>query len=250
MTDVGREAEAHRPTRLLAGTHTMVVYDPGGRVGSRYPHPAWTILVPLAGQVEWWIGQCPGRRSAGVIFPPRVAYRVTSAVGHISVLIDAWFQGLGPGWHAAVSVDPATVEHLRVVWSMVDVADLDESTRETVTYLRRRDLLPPAIPIDARVAAALRDLPAAERVDHVAAGVGLSPSRLRKLINELTGMSPAHVRMWQRLRTAMLSPPDKPIALAAADAGFADQAHLTRTARRLVGQTPASWRRLGSSRAV
>jgi AraC-like DNA-binding protein len=58
------------------------------------------------------------------------------------------------------------------------------------------------------------------------------------------------VRMWQRLRTAMLSPPDKPIALAAADAGFADQAHLTRTARRLVGQTPAAWRRLGSSRAV
>jgi AraC-like DNA-binding protein len=31
---------------------------------------------------------------------------------------------------------------------------------------------------------------------------------------------------------------DKPIALAAVDAGFADQAHLTRTATRLIGRTP------------
>jgi AraC-like DNA-binding protein len=36
----------------------------------------------------------------------------------------------------------------------------------------------------------------------------------------------------------MLSLPDTPIALAAADAGFADQAHLTRTTTRLVGRTP------------
>jgi AraC-like DNA-binding protein len=35
-----------------------------------------------------------------------------------------------------------------------------------------------------------------------------------------------------------VSLPVKPIALAAFDAGFADQAHLTRTATRLVGQTP------------
>jgi AraC-like DNA-binding protein len=103
-------------------------------------------------------------------------------------------------------------------------------------------LLPPALPIDPRVAAALRSLPAAERIDHVAVGVGMSPSRLRTLIHDLTGTSPAQLRTWQRLRTAMFSLTDKPIALAAADAGFADQAHLTRTANRLLGQTPAAWR--------
>ena len=242
MTDVGRRGGAHRPARLLAGSHTMVLHDPGGGVGSRHAHPAWTILVPLAGYIEWWTGQCPGWRTAGVIFPPRVAYRATSAVGHIAVFIDPWFQGLGPGRHAAVPLDPATVEHLRAVWSRVDVADLDEITRQTVTYLRRRDLLPPALPIDPRVAAALRSLPAAERIDHVAVGVGMSPSRLRTLVHDLTGTSPARLRTWQRLRTAMFSLTDKPIALAAADAGFADQAHLTRTANRLLGQTPATWR--------
>jgi methylphosphotriester-DNA--protein-cysteine methyltransferase len=50
--------------------------------------------------------------------------------------------------------------------------------------------------------------------------------------------------MWQRLRAAILSLPAKPIALAAIDAGFADQAHLTRTAVRLLGQTPGDLARL------
>jgi AraC-like DNA-binding protein len=50
--------------------------------------------------------------------------------------------------------------------------------------------------------------------------------------------------MWRRLRTAILDLPAKPIALAAVDAGFADQAHLTRTATRLVGQTPGDLARL------
>jgi AraC-like DNA-binding protein len=50
--------------------------------------------------------------------------------------------------------------------------------------------------------------------------------------------------MWRRLRAAILDLPAKPIALAAFDAGFADQAHLTRTATRLVGQTPGDLARL------
>jgi AraC-like DNA-binding protein len=37
---------------------------------------------------------------------------------------------------------------------------------------------------------------------------------------------------------------DKPIALAAVDAGFADQAHLTRTATRLIGRTPGDLARM------
>jgi AraC-like DNA-binding protein len=53
-----------------------------------------------------------------------------------------------------------------------------------------------------------------------------------------TGSAPARLRMWQRLRAAIVSLPVKPIALAAFDAGFADQAHLTRTATQLIGQTP------------
>jgi AraC-like DNA-binding protein len=238
VIDAGRDGEAHAQARLLAGAHTMVLHVPGGPAGSEQAHPQWTILLPLAGHIVWWTGQYPGRREAGVIFPPRVPYRASSRAGHISVFIDSWFQGLGPGQHTAVPLGDPTVSHLRFLWSRADVADLDESAREALAYLRREGVLPPAVVIDPRVETALRDLRAAECVDHLAAGVGLSPSRLRALIRDLTGISPARLRMWQRLRAAMLSLPDTPIALAAADAGFADQAHLTRTTTRLVGRTP------------
>jgi AraC-like DNA-binding protein len=156
----------------------------------------------------------------------------------------AQFQELGPGRHAAIALDSPTVKYLRALWSKVDGADLDTNARETMTYLRRRGVVPSAVALDPRVAAALQDLPAAEFVDHLAASVGLSPSRLRALVHDLTGMPPSRLRLWQRLRIAMLSLPDKPIALAAADAGFADQAHLTRTATRLLGQTPGQLARM------
>jgi DNA-binding CsgD family transcriptional regulator len=202
------------------------------------------MLLPLSGHIEWWTGRCPGRCGDGVIFPPWIAYLASSTVGHISVFIDPWFQELGPGRHDPIVLDHPTARHLRALWSKNDLADLDEDARETVAYLRRQGVLPPAVPIDPRVAAALQDLPAADCVDHLAARVGLSPSRLRALIHDLTGVPPSRLRLWRRLRIAIASLPDKPIALAAADAGFADQAHLTRTATRLVGQTPGELARV------
>lgn len=56
------------------------------------------------------------------------------------------------------------------------------------------------------------------------------------------GIPLSTLRQWARLRDALTAPPGTPLAVAAADAGFADQAHLTRTARALVGRTPGSLR--------
>lgn len=234
-----RRAPGH--VRLRAGVHTMVLHHPAGQTVREHAHPAWNIAIPrAAGHLTWGTGQGPARRAAGVIFPPQVAHRVSGAAGHVSVFIDAWSLGLGPGHGRAIPLDPCTVEHLRALWSPHDAGDPDQRARQSVVFLRRRDLLPPAVAIDPRVAAALRDLAAAECVEQVAAAVGLSASRLRALIHDQTGTPPARLRTWQRLRAAILSLPAKPIALAACDAGFADQAHLTRTATRLVGQTPGN----------
>ena len=123
------------------------------------------------------------------------------------MLIDPSFEELGPGRRAAITLDRQAAEHLLGLWSKADDA-LDESARETVTYLRRREILPLEVVIDPRVAAALRDLPVAGRIDQLAARVGLCPSRLRALIKDLTGLPPIRLpRMWQRLRAAMLSLP-------------------------------------------
>ncbi|MER5541074.1 helix-turn-helix domain-containing protein [Streptomyces sp. NPDC002589] len=54
------------------------------------------------------------------------------------------------------------------------------------------------------------------------------------------GRRPAHTAAAARLRVAVADLPRESAASAAAVAGFADQAHFTRTARSLLGRTPAS----------
>jgi AraC-like DNA-binding protein len=230
--------------RLRAGIHTMAIHYPAGQVIKAHAHPGWNIVIPRAGHITWAADQRPVLQAAGVVFPPHVTHRTNSVAGHVSVFIDPWHLQLGPGHRRAIPLDLPAADHVRNLWPLVDVGDPDERARETVALLRRRDLLPRRVAIDPRVAAALANSAVAECLDQVAAAVRLSPSRLRALVHEQTGAPPAQWRMWRRLRAAILDLPAKPIALAAFDAGFADQAHLTRTATRLVGQTPGDLARL------
>jgi AraC-like DNA-binding protein len=217
----------------------MVFRHPAGQAIKEHENPAWQILIPRASHITWARSHGPATHAAGVIFPPHAAHGVrSSGADYLSVFIDSWYLGLGPGDGRVIPLDANAVEHLRTLWSPDDERDPDDRARETVAFLRRRDLLPQPVSIDRRVAAALRHLTVTDCIRHVAAAVGLSPSRLSALIHDQTGTTPARLRMWQRLQSAIVSLPAKPIALAAFDAGFADQAHLTRTATRLVGQTP------------
>jgi AraC-like DNA-binding protein len=229
---------------VRAGTHTLVVHHPAGQSTKVHAHPAWTVLIPRAGHVSWRAGRSLVRHTAGVILPPQVGHCAGSTAGHASLFIDPWFLGLGPGHRRPIPLGLSTVEHVRALWSPSDASDSDGRARETVEYLRRVGVLPQAVSIDPRVVVAVRDLAAANCIDDVAASVRLSSSRLRALVHDQAGTPPARLRSWQRLRAAIMSLSTKPIALAACDAGFADQAHLTRTAVRLVGQTPGELARL------
>ncbi|HVV09513.1 AraC family transcriptional regulator [Amycolatopsis sp.] len=73
----------------------------------------------------------------------------------------------------------------------------------------------------------------------LAALVGLSPQRLRALARQQVGMPLARWRVWARLRRAAeaLQAGESP---AGGAAGFADQAHLTRGMREMMGLTPAA----------
>ncbi|KJY41759.1 hypothetical protein VR41_11170 [Streptomyces sp. NRRL B-1568] len=85
-------------------------------------------------------------------------------------------------------------------------------------------------------------------ISSIAADVGLSPTRLRTLVHASVGVPLTRLRQWARLRVAVADLPRESAASAAAVAGFADQAHFTHTARRLLGRTPASIRRSPSDR--
>ncbi|WHX24491.1 helix-turn-helix domain-containing protein [Streptomyces malaysiensis subsp. malaysiensis] len=83
----------------------------------------------------------------------------------------------------------------------------------------------------------------------VAAQIGLSQPRLRTLVRHWVGIPLPRLRVWAMLRTAMTELPAESAAAAAAFAGFADQAYLTRTARTLAGRIPSEILRPGASGA-
>ncbi len=91
-------------------------------------------------------------------------------------------------------------------------------------------------------AAVSRLLHPGTNVADVAMELGLSERQLRRRFRAGVGYGPRTLQRVLRLRRALRSSePD--LARLAAEAGFADQPHMTREFRRLVGMTPADWRR-------
>lgn len=106
----------------------------------------------------------------------------------------------------------------------------------------KRQVVGPQPVIDRRIVAALdrldvitnRDVAAA-----AAASAGISPSRLRALCRAQFGVPFAKLVLWRKVRRACVALNiGRSLAQAAADAGFSDQAHLTRTMVEVIGLTP------------
>ncbi|GGE15747.1 transcriptional regulator [Primorskyibacter flagellatus] len=79
----------------------------------------------------------------------------------------------------------------------------------------------------------------------MAEAVNLSVSWFSLVFRNTTGMTPHQWQLSKRVDQAqdLLSGSDLSVADIADRLGFSDQAHLTRAFRRIVGETPASWRR-------
>lgn len=79
----------------------------------------------------------------------------------------------------------------------------------------------------------------------MAGAAGLSPNHFSKLFKRSTGLPPRQYVIRQRIEKAkaLLAGTDLPVGVVAWDCGFSDQAHLTRHFKRLVGTTPARFRR-------
>ncbi len=100
--------------------------------------------------------------------------------------------------------------------------------------------------LDRRLAMALDGLEQEIKGSAVAAAVeysGLSASRLRSLTQAQFGVPPSKLLLWMKVRRACLAmAAGSSLADAAIDAGFADQAHLTRTMADVIGLTPGEAR--------
>ncbi|MFI9591585.1 helix-turn-helix transcriptional regulator [Nonomuraea sp. NPDC052265] len=102
---------------------------------------------------------------------------------------------------------------------------------------------------DAAREAISADHPAAAGLLPLAELLAVSPYRLSRAFTRELGVSLTHYRNRVRVSRALdrLESGETGLAALAADLGFADQAHLTRTIRRHVGHTPTALRRLLAS---
>lgn len=97
-------------------------------------------------------------------------------------------------------------------------------------------------------AKALRD----QTVTGAAQRAGLSREYASRLHRRRLGLPPKAVRAEERLRRALalLAETAMPLSELAIEAGFADQAHLTRTVRAATGRTPGAFRRIAQVTSV
>jgi len=93
-------------------------------------------------------------------------------------------------------------------------------------------------------AAIAADHPSAGRLSSLAVLLGSSPYRLSRAFSRELGVSLTHYRNRVRITRALdrLEAGEPSLAVLAADLGFADQAHLTRTVRDHLGHTPSALR--------
>ncbi|MEV4804784.1 AraC family transcriptional regulator [Nonomuraea sp. NPDC049421] len=128
---------------------------------------------------------------------------------------------------------------------------------ETMTLLLRTALTPPgsrdtarksntAGIVDAAREAFSADIPETATLTSLAAHLGVSPYQLSRAFTRELGVSLTHYRNRVRVGRALdrLEEGAPSLAALAADLGFADQAHLTRTIRHHVGHTPTALRHL------
>ncbi len=111
-----------------------------------------------------------------------------------------------------------------------------------VVQTLQRGVLERSAPIDSRLLKALAFLDQHAAHDAVAAAsehCGLSPSRLRALAQNQFGVPLSKLLLWKKVRRAFFAMGrGSSLADAAYEAGFADQAHLTRTMADVIGLTP------------
>jgi AraC-like DNA-binding protein len=202
------------------------------RISAPHAHPAWTFLLPVdGGTVTVVAGDTVRVHDEGILLPPQSEYRAAADGPHVAVYAHAW------RW-AHPKSPRLRILGARPARRVLDALDIDNGTDLPAAVAELTPLVGRVRPIDSRLAFVVESFPAADRLDVLAAEVGISPSRLRSLAHDEIGVPLTQLRLWSRLARAILWLPYRPPAAVAAAAGFADQAHLTRTARRFLGRTP------------
>jgi AraC-like DNA-binding protein len=192
--------------------------------GSAHRHAAFQIAIAVAGEVAILDAAGSCHRAAALVVSPMTPHQMLTTADVLTYFIEP---------------QCAFADRLRDRRGITPADDLAD--------LREQDIGPAATiasgALDARLVAAM----AMGQQDwhlsmpNLALHVGISPQRLRALALQQLGMPLTRWRVWARLRRAAEAIGDgQSLAGAAATAGFADQAHLSRWMREMMGMTPSA----------
>ncbi|MFN0318555.1 MAG: helix-turn-helix transcriptional regulator [Burkholderiales bacterium] len=200
-----------------------------------HAHPALQLTLGFAGDVTILGPEEAEHRGKAVLIHPGVRHRL---MPHRDV--------------AVVLIQPACVLAASILARAPTqpIATLDmfwhTAFNDRFATLSLSPHLRAALPALDKALDALRSAGSDFSIETAARAAGLSPSRLRVIAQKHLGLSLSQWLTWRKLERACaaLARGASP-AEAAIDGAFADQAHLTRTMRRILGITPGmsrAWR--------
>jgi AraC-like DNA-binding protein len=240
-------SEAPRPAGASLWPAALILWGSGSR-STPHSHHCIQIYLALSGTVRARSG--PGthwRRCAAVVVASDVRHEIDANEGTVLIGFfdpeSEFAASLGALMPSPITFVPeAVAARWRAILgepSEIDKACVDRWVHSTLLSERRPRALHPAIQ---RALDYLRNGGLQGRrlsAKHVADTVQLSPSRFLHLFTESLGIPfRAYVR-WLRVQRAMGAlHAGCGITEAAQVAGFSDAAHLTRTLRQTLGQTP------------
>jgi len=211
-------------TRFTIG-EGYAVYRGPTTVGTLHRHAAFQIVIGMRDEVAVVDATDIQHRAAALVVAPMERHCLQATPDVLTYFVEPH----------CVFADRLRQHYRNGVTAAPELRDLSEDEVRPAAIRRSGEL-------DPRLVQALNAV-----VDHhvslpsLAAKVGLSPQRLRALAQSQLGMPLARWRVWTRLRRAAEALQNgQSLADAAITAGFADQAHLTRQMREMMGVTPAA----------
>ncbi|RJS23197.1 hypothetical protein DRW03_12845 [Corallococcus sp. H22C18031201] len=207
------------------------------------PHRQWgtALLVGLEDDVT--VRHAEGTTRGRIVVVPRDVSHVTRCPGPLlSVVLDA-------DRHRATVQAPLPAHPFALTAPTVLADAVSLAAHPTGDTPRRAEALAarlfptgPARVADGRIARLLETLEdtQAPSLPELAHGLRLSPGHVSELFHAQVGLSLRRWLLWRRLLRSLPMLRPGHLADTAASAGFADQAHLTRTCVRLAGYSPRS----------
>jgi AraC-like DNA-binding protein len=223
-TDVSGRCDHRVVVPRFAIVEGFAVYRGATTTGHVHRHAGFQIAIGMRGEVAIVDASGTQHRAAAVVVAPMEPHCLQATPDVLTYFVEPH----------CVFADRLRERHGTGISAAPEPRDLREDD------VRPAAVGPPS-QLDPRLVQtlnAMSDLHAS--LPSLAADVGLSPQRLRALARDQLGMPLARWRVWTRLRRAAEAlQAGQSLADAASTAGFADQAHLTRQMREMMGLTPA-----------